>query len=562
MKSMTKYFVVIILAFGLNVQAQEDCFPILEGTTERLSNDIGYLASSKLAGREPGTEGAMLSASYISEAFSKLSLKSVTNNEYHQEFSITKEVLYDSKENSLQYKKKNYSAPVDYFPLQYSSNGVFEGKTINLNYGIRAADLGWNDYKGLKKKKLKGKIFVIDVSSPDGMHPHSKYIAFHDLGDRIDLAIKKGAKAVVFVNLKEGASDPRPKFRTIKSKGIPVVFIQNKKLAKKLLKGKKIKIKTKLEENKIKAYNIVGFLDRGAEKTVVIGAHYDHLGMGGQSSLYTGDPTIHYGADDNASGVAGMLEIARNIVAKEKEFSAYNYLFIAFSGEEMGLLGSAYYTKNIPDDVRNMAYMINLDMIGRMQENMVAINGFGTSPIWEKVIQEEGCNQLRIKTGNSGVGPSDHTSFYYLEMPVLHFFTGTHKDYHKPTDIAENINYKGEAKLISYILNLVLQMEKVGKVEFTPTAEESMDAPKFTVTLGVMPSYMFEGSGMKIDGVTEGKPASVAGLLAGDVVIQMGEVKVVDMMSYMKALSRYKKGDKVSLSYMRNGEKGTTEVQF
>lgn len=559
---MTKYFVILILAFGLNVKAQEDCFPIIEGVADRLSTDINFLASKKLAGREPGTEGAMLSASYISEAFSKLSLKSVTGREYRQEFSISKEVLYNSDGNSLQYKKKIFSSPTDYFPLQYSSNGEIEGKTINLDFGIRAGDLGWNDYKDLKKEKLKGKIFVIDVSSPDGMHPHSKYVAFHDLGDRIDLAIKKGAKAVVFVNLKEGANDPSPRFRTIKSKGIPVVFIQNKKLAKKLTKGKRIKIKTHLQENKIKAYNIVGFLNRGAEKTVVIGAHYDHLGMGGQSSLYTGDPTIHFGADDNASGVAGMLEIARNIVAKEKEFSTYNYLFIAFSGEEMGLLGSAHYVKNIPDDVRNMAYMINLDMIGRMRENLVAINGFGTSPSWEKVIQEEACNQLRIKTGNSGVGPSDHTSFYYLEMPVLHFFTGTHKDYHKPTDIAENINYKGEARLISYILNLVLQMEKLGELKFTPTVEESMDAPKFTVTLGVMPSYMYEGSGMKIDGVTEGKPASVAGLKAGDVVVQMGEVKVVDMMSYMKALSRYKKGDKVKLKYTRDGEEGITDIQF
>lgn len=559
---MTKYFLLLILAFSLSSNAQEDCFPILGGTTERLSNDIYFLASEKLAGREPGTEGALLAGNYISEVFNKLNLASVTGNEYRQEFSITKEVLYNSKGNSLQYKKQSFKAPKDYFPLQYSSSAEVEGKTVYLNYGIRATDLEWNDYKGKKKKKLEGKIFVIDISSPDGMHPHSKYIAYHDLGDRIDLAIKKGAKAVVFVNLKEGASDPSPKFRSIKSKGIPVIFVQNKKLAKKLVKGKKVKINTELKENKIKTYNIVGFLDRGAEETVVIGAHYDHLGMGGQSSLYRGDPAVHFGADDNASGVAGLLELARNIVANEKEFTNYNYVFIAFSGEEMGLLGSAFYTKNIPDKVRNMAYMINLDMIGRMEDNLLAINGVGTSPIWEKFITEEACNQIRIKTSKSGVGPSDHTSFYYLELPVLHFFTGTHKDYHKPTDIAENINYKGEARLISFILRLVLNMETAGEIQFTPTVEESMEAPKFTVTLGVMPSYMFEGSGMKIDGVTEGKPASVAGLIAGDIVIQMGEVKVVDMMSYMKALSRFNKGDKVQLTYIRDGEKGKTEVQF
>lgn len=559
---MTKYFLLFILSLSLNVQAQEDCFPIIKGTPDRLTKDITYLASEKLEGREPGSEGAQLAAKYISETFNKLQLKSLTGNEYRQEFPISKEVLFEAEENSFQVKKKNYKVGKDYFPLLYSSNGEIKGKTINLNYGIRAGDLGWNDYKGLKKNKLKDKIFVIDVSSPDGMHPHSKYIAFHDLGDRIDLAIKKGARAVIFVNLKEGANDPRPKFRTIKSKGIPVIFVQNAELAKKLVKGKKVKIKTQLKENKIFTNNILGFLDKGAHQTVVIGAHYDHLGMGGESSLFTGDPAIHYGADDNASGVAGMLEIARNIVANEKEFSNYNYLFIAFSGEEMGLLGSAYFTKNIPKRIQNLAYMINLDMIGRMEENLVAINGVGTSPIWEKLITEEGCNRLRIKTTNSGVGPSDHTSFYYLEIPVLHFFTGTHKDYHKPSDLPEFINYKGEARLISYILDLVLKLETTEGLTFTPTAEESMDAPKFTVTLGVMPSYMFEGEGMKIDGVTEGKPASVAGMKAGDVVIQMEDVKVVDMMSYMKALSRFKKGDKVKVTYMRKGEKGQTEVQF
>lgn len=559
---MTKYFLVFIFAIGLNAKAQENCFSMLPGTPDRLTKDIGYLASEKLAGREPGTEGAMLAASYISEAFNKLGLASLTGNEYRQEFSITKEVMYDGEGNELRYKRKEFKAPADYFPLQYSSNGEIEGKTINLNFGIRAKDLEWNDYKGISKKKLKGKIFVIDVSSPDGMHPHSKYIAYHDLGQRVDLAIKKGAKAVVFVNLKEGANDPNPKFRTIKSKGIPVIFVQNAKLAKKLKKGRKLKIKTNLKANKIETNNILGFLDRGANQTVVIGAHYDHLGMGGQSSLYTGDPAIHYGADDNASGVAGLLEIARNIVASEKEFSNYNYVFIAFSGEEMGLLGSAYYTKHIPKPVQNIAYMINLDMIGRMKENLVAINGVGTSPIWEKYITEEGCNNIRIKTGNSGVGPSDHTSFYYLNIPVLHFFTGTHVDYHKPTDIAENINYKGEARLIAYILNLIEKLETAEGLTFTPTSEESMDAPKFTVTLGVMPSYMFEGSGMKIDGVTKGKPASVAGLEAGDVVVKLGEVVVVDMMSYMKALSRYNKGDKVNVIYMREGKKGETEVQF
>lgn len=557
----TYLFLTFILSVGLS--AQNICYPMLEGTADRLTNDITYLASEELEGREPGTEGAMLARQYIAESFSKLQLEVITSNEYFQEFEISKEVLFPKEENSLKLKGKMFSAPKDFFPIKYSSNGSVKAKTVYVGYGIRANDLGHNDYKKLKAKKLSGKIFVMDISSPDGLHPHSKYIKYHDLGERIDLAIGKGAVAVVLVNLNGNASDPNPKFRSIKSKDVPVVFVQNPKLAKKLFKSRKITLKTKLTENKIKAFNIVGFINNGAPKTVVIGAHYDHLGMGGSSSLYAGkEPKIHYGADDNASGVAGLLEIARQVRGSESEFQRYNYAFVAFSGEEMGLLGSSYFTKHLPKQMRRITYMINLDMIGRMEENQVAISGVGTSPLWEKYIQPEGCGGLNIKTSQSGVGPSDHTSFYYLSVPVLHFFTGTHVDYHKPTDIAEKINFKGEATLIGYILNLMADLETADDIPFTPTKEETMDAPKFTVTLGVMPDYMFDGEGMKIDGVTEGKPAFVAGMQAGDVVTQLGDVKVVDMMSYMKALSRHKKGDNVELVYKRKNEVVKTKVQF
>lgn len=556
-------FVLLGLLIGLGVAAQETCYPMMPGTGDRLTKDIYYLASDELEGREPGSEGAMMAAQYIAETFAKLQLEPVTEKEYMQEFSISKEVLYNSKNNVLKVKSKKYSTPNDYFPLKYSSNGNVEAKTVFVGYGIKAKDLGYNDYKKHKGKDLKGKIFVMDISSPDGMHPHSKYIKYHELGERIDLAIKKGAVGIVLVNLGDGASDPRTKFRTIKSKGIPVVFVQNPKLAKKLKKGKKIRIQTDLKEHKIAAFNVVGFINNSAEKTVVIGAHYDHLGMGGESSLYAGsEAKVHYGADDNASGVAGLLELARNIRAKEDGFKRYNYAFVAFSGEEMGLLGSAYFVKHLPRQMRRIAYMLNMDMIGRMEESQVAINGVGTSPIWEKFVPENACNGLQIKTSESGVGPSDHTSFYYKEIPVLHFFTGTHKDYHKPSDVAENINFKGEARLLGFIMKLIMDAESAPDIPFTATTQESMDAPRFTVTLGVMPSYMYEGEGMKIDGVTEGKPASKAGMQAGDIVIKMNDIKVVDMMSYMKALSSFKKGDEVEVTFDRKGKVQKTQVQF
>lgn len=550
----------LILAFS--AVAQDDCFQMASGSGDRLTKDIRYLASGKLEGREPGTEGALLAAQYIAGQFAELGLTSVSSSEYFQEFSISKKVLF-GKENRLIFKEDTFSAPNDFFPLKYAANKMISGKTVYVNYGISAKDLKIDDYKKLKPKKLKDKIFVMDVSSPDGIHPHSKYINYHDLGGRVDLAIKKGAKAVIFVNLKGNASDPNPSYKKVTNKGIPVVFVQNSKLAKKIKKGKQISLRTKLKEVKVNAYNIVGLMDFGASETVIVGAHYDHLGLGGPSSLYAGkDKQIHPGADDNASGTAGMMEIARNIKANKGLFKRFNYAFVAFSGEESGLLGSSYFVKHLPKKLGTIRYMFNFDMIGRMEERSVAINGLGTSPVWGKFISSKGCNALSIKTTQSGVGPSDHTSFYYQEVPALHFFTGTHSDYHKPSDVAEKINIKGEIFLLSYVLNLMVQLEQVEEMPFTQTKEESGSAPRFTVTLGVMPDYLFEGEGMKIDGVNDGKPASKAGMQAGDIVVQMGDVKVVDMMSYMKALSRHKKGDKVNVTYQREGEKKEVKVQF
>ena len=203
-----------------------------------------------------------------------------------------------------------------------------------------------------------------------------------------------------------------------------------------------------------------------------------------------------------------------------------------------------------------------MDMIGRMEDGMLAINGVGTSPSWEKIMKNINCQSLEIKTSPSGVGPSDHTSFYYKQMPVLHFFTGTHTDYHKPTDDANKINFEGEAMIINYILSLIEVSMEFPEIPFQETKEQSAMAPRFSVTLGVMPDYMYNGEGMRIDGVTSGKPADKGGLEKGDVVTRLGQVKVVDMMSYMKALGQFKAGDKAEVEFERNGEKQSTIIRF
>lgn len=544
--------------------SQRPCIKIIEGAEARVASDIRYLASDQLKGREPGTEGANEAARYIARSFEKMGIASAEEESAGQTFEIVTHISFPKEGNALIYEKEELTIPRDFFPLAYSrTKGQVKGETIFVGYGIDAPEKEWNDYKKIKPKKLKDKILVIDISSPDGIHPHSEYLKYHDLGSRVDLAVEKGANGVVFVNLEEGASDPRNSYRTLKTRNIPVVFVQNPEIAEELKDGDDVEIHTQLKEVKVNAVNVMGYVDNGAARTAVIGAHYDHLGYGGSSSLYRGEaPEIHNGADDNASGTAGLIELARNISSRKSEFSKFNYLFVAFSGEEMGLLGSSYFVKNSPLPTSRMAYMLNMDMIGRLEENLLAVNGVGTSPLWPDVVRERKCSKLNLKTSESGVGPSDHTSFYYREIPVLHFFTGTHMDYHKPSDDFEKINIEGEVEVLEFILNLIYNLETVGEVPYSATQQETTSAPRFTVTLGVLPDYMFSEKGMRIDGVTEGKPASKAGLKAGDIVIKMGEMKVEDMMGYMRALGSFKSGDKTTVHYLRNGEEKTAEVQF
>lgn len=314
----------------------------------------------------------------------------------------------------------------------------------------------------------------------------------------------------------------------------------------------------------IKGMNVVGMIDNQAEKTIVIGAHFDHLGEGGEGSLYAGkEPQIHNGADDNASGVALLLALAEEIIEDPEDFQGSNYLFIAFSGEEKGLWGSNYFCKNPSIELSSVKYMLNFDMVGRLDETKgLAINGVGTSPFWEKGLEKANEDDLKLITSASGVGPSDHTSFYLQDMPVLHFFTGQHEDYHKPSDDAEKVNIEGIAIIQELISDLIEESLAEDEIAFTKTKDESKSTPRFKVTLGVMPDYMFRGEGMRIDGVSEGRPADNAGFEKGDIVIQMGEHQVTDMMTYMKALSKFESGDKVMVKVKRGEELVESEVTF
>lgn len=314
------------------------------------------------------------------------------------------------------------------------------------------------------------------------------------------------------------------------------------------------------EDGSVTGINVVGYMDNKAEHTVVIGAHFDHLGMGGEGSLYRGkEPSIHNGADDNASGVAVTLDLANDLKGINTN---YNYLFILFSAEEIGLLGSNYYVKNPTIDLEKVNYMINLDMVGRLnEEKAMAVHGVGTSPVFSQTLFANN-SDFKIAEKESGIGPSDHTSFYLADIPVLHFFTGQHEDYHKPGDDPEKLNYEGMEQISQYLMAIITDLDDDPKLEFKKTKNESEEAPSFKVTLGVVPDYLFDGNGMRIDGVSEDKPAQKAGMQKGDVVVKVGEFEVTDMMSYMKSLSKFEKGMKTIVVVERNGEQLELEVTW
>ncbi|MCB0461968.1 MAG: M28 family peptidase [Flavobacteriaceae bacterium] len=321
-----------------------------------------------------------------------------------------------------------------------------------------------------------------------------------------------------------------------------------------------VKFTSVAEDSSVVGTNIIGFLDNKAESTIIIGAHYDHLGYGGEGSLFRDEEkAIHNGADDNASGVALMLNLASKL---KNTNTSNNYLFMAFSGEEMGLLGSNYFTKNTTIDADKINYMINMDMVGRMKaDSTLAVYGVGTSPIFKQTLTSNN-DSFKLIENESGVGPSDHTSFYLIDIPVLHFFTGQHEDYHKPGDDYEKLNYDGMNLISDYIFNVITDLDDNGKLAFRKTKNESEETPRFKVGLGVVPDYLYDGEGMRIDGVSEDKPAIKAGLKKGDVVVKIGDSTIVDMMSYMRSLSTFEAGNKTKVKVLRDGKEVEVEIEF
>ncbi len=539
---------IIILGSQLSVHAQDTLN--LSQVESNLKKHVLFLADDRLEGRRAGTRGEEKAMLYIAARFKENGVSPGGINGYFQSFDI-RDGREMKPESFLSINGQQLRRDTDFFFLPFSGNQTMKG-----SFSVAADSVSSIQIRDI------GRILATDRDNP---HFDLK-ATLYGLAVEVE---KNGARGLIIYNSAPGAEglhfDRRDRSRAL---SIPVIYL-GRDLAEEFLRapGKKAEIKlcSSIAEVVRTGHNVIGYLDNQAEKTVVLGAHFDHLGYGedGNSMLRSGGRQIHNGADDNASGTAALIELGR-LLKKDPASRSSNYLFIAFSGEELGLFGSKYFSENPTIDLGTVNYMINMDMVGRLNDSTHAltIGGFGTSPTWVDVVKEGNSGDFNIKIDSSGAGPSDHTSFYRKNIPVLFYFTGLHSDYHKPSDDANKINYRGASLIVRHILNLIDKLDQRPRLVFLKTRELQVSTTAFKVTLGVMPDYTYSGEGMRIDGVSDGRPAQRAGLVGGDIILALGEHQVTNMETYMKALNQFKKGDKTRVRFKRGSEIIERDLEF
>ena len=605
--------VAAVLLTAVGVIAQQ---PDLQPSAERLKKDVSYLASDALDGRRTGTDGANEAANYIAGEFSKIGLKPAVQR-YLQTFPYVAGVEL-GKNNRL----SSFTVSKDWMPLGFSANQTLEGvSAILVGYGITASQLNHNDYAN---PKVAGRVAVALSGTPDGDNPHGQFARHEEVRWKAVAARNAGAKALIIVARENNFNEDRlSRLRydnTAGDAGIPIVAI-SRQAAETLLDkplaeieqaakskseaayaelAKPISLSVDIIRREVPAYNVIGVLEGSdpvlKNENIVIGAHYDHLGRGGEGSgsLSPNSADIHHGADDNASGTAGLLELARIFKAQQPR-PKRTLIFIAFGGEEEGLLGSTYYVNHPLTPLTNTVAMINMDMIGRMQNRKLVIGGVGTAKEWKQIITHANSAQSMKVTATSsapvkgvpivvsangrpiltvdpngafeltmnedGYGPSDHSQFYGKQIPVLFFWTGTHSDYHKPSDTFEKINYEDEARILSLVARIVRDVDGAeNRLTYTTAKVDPPRGGGFRVYLGTIPNYADSTNGLLIDGVREGSPAEKAGIKAGDRIVKIGNRDVKNVYDYTYALGEMKAGQEYVFEVVRGNEKLTLKI--
>ena len=522
---------------------------------QNLQTHVAFLTADKLEGRRTGTEGEKLAATYIAAQFKFAGIEPKGTDGYLQAFEVNEGNQINPSTHFI-IDGNNLALSTDFFPLDFSSNGSL---TAFPSLALQETGSPWF-------------LDVSDFLEDNKANPH------FDLSGAISkkaVAMQaRGATAVVVFNSSSLPDNLKFSGRITDRISIPVIYLAQP-MVKKFLSDSSasldMQLKVDIGPKVRRGMNVVGFIDNKAAATVILGAHFDHLGWGeDNNSLYRSEPKqIHNGADDNASGTAALIELGR--LLRSSKYTKSNYLLVAFSGEELSLYGSKYFTDHSTIDLASASYMVNMDMVGRLNDTskLVTVGGYGTTPLWGALYNLKGKKELYsdnlvFRFDSSGTGPSDHTSFYRKNIPVLFYFTGLHQDYHKPSDDAQRINYPGQMAIVKHILSVIEHTDKTpGKPAFTKTREAAVSTnASFSVTLGIMPDYTYPGTGVRADGVSANRPAEKAGIKAGDIITALGENKINSLEDYMRALGKFKKGDKTSVAFKRGNETLTATVEF
>jgi hypothetical protein len=554
---------------------------------DRVMQDVRWLADDAREGRGVGSKGLVAARDYLAKRYGELGLEPVGAGAdgFLYPFQVTTTVTAGSA-TSLEIDGKPL-APAAFTPLGFSLSGEASGDVVAAGWGITAPEIGWDDYK---KVNVKGKVVVLRRFVPEDAKFEDDKLQrrYGDLKYKAWNAREHGARAVIIVDAPvppKGkdmpAEAPLPKLAIESSAGgdagIPVVALKRDVGAalfdKKTGKHRAV-VRVILDKKQETVHNVVGKISAPAEGKlpgiVVVGAHYDHLGLGGPASLAPESHDPHNGADDNASGTAALLEVARELVARRRELKRDVWI-IAFSAEEMGVLGSSALVKTLPGgaQIADVVAMLNMDMVGRLRENRLALLGGESAEEWKELMAPL-CKARRVgcTAGGDGYGPSDHMPFFAAGVPVLHFFTGAQPQYHKPADDAGLINGAGLAQIAGLVADTALTVAARPQkltLKAAPAQTPQGDVRSFGASLGTVPDYAGPPAGktgVLLAGVRPGSPAEKAGMQRGDLLVQIGKHEIRTIEDFMFVLRKSRPGEKTTVVVEREGKRVTLEVTF
>ena len=569
---------------------------------------IKFLSSDQLKGRGDGTKELDRAGNYIADHFGKLGFKpGGVNGKYLQHYELVVGAKL-ARKNLAVYRQGEHSEKLNlqetFVPLSFSASASIEAPLVFAGYGITAPEYHYDDYQGLD---VSGRIAIVLRHEPQENDEHSLFAgrqltSHSEIANKATNAKNHGAKAIVLVNdLGNHSGEPDALLRLDEVSGpremtIPVIQVtadtvnswlkpsghtveelrqaidkdlSNHSMA--LDGSSRLALTVQIERIHRKAANVIAELPGSepsiADQYIVVGAHYDHLGLGEHDSLAPRQRgQIHHGADDNASGTSGVLELA-DALAHSKERPRHSVVFICFAGEELGLLGSAHYANHATFPLQRTIAMVNMDMIGRVSNNRVYIGGTGTSPDFQKLVEDANSSvKLAVSYSASGYGASDQTSFTVHEVPVLFFFSGLHSDYHKPSDTWDKIDAVNGARVVELVGNVVHGLDALNdKPQFVrvsePVAPVMGGGGGYGPYFGSIPDFgQVEHGGVKFSDVRDGSPAGKAGFKAGDVLVEFDGKTIDNLYDFTYALRAHKPGDKVTVTVLRGNERVTREV--